>query len=98
MSSLKFYIKPAPGERVQAELTLPAAQESFLLGTVKTAAGDPAVGCAVLLQADGGGVPVHQAVTDETGRFVFGPLPGDQLYIINIYHDDTHVRTVEIGV
>ncbi len=98
MSSLKFYVKPAPGERVETELTLPSAQEAAILGSVRTADGTPAAACTVLLYADGDTVPLKQAFTDAEGRFCFGPLAGDQLYIINIYHDHTRIRTLEIGV
>lgn len=98
MSSLKFYVKPASGERVETELTLPAVQESAILGSVRTADGAPAAACTVLLYADGDTLPLKQAFTDSDGRFCFGPLAADQLYIINIYHDQTHIRTLEIGV
>ena len=97
MSSLKFYVKPAPGERVETELILPSTQEAVILGCVRTADGAPAAACAVLLYGDGDAIPMKQAFTDAEGRFCFGPLAGDQLYIINIYHDDTHIRTLEIG-
>lgn len=98
MSCLKLYVKPAPGERVETDLTLPDAQPATILGTVRTPAGDPAGACSVLLYADGEDAPLHQAFTDEQGRFCFGPLPGDRLYIINIYRDDTRIRALEIGV
>ena len=97
MSSLKFYVKPAPGERVETELILPPAQEAAILGIVRTADGSPAAACTVMLYADGDPIPLRQAFTDAEGRFCFGPLAGDQLYIIIIYHDHTHVRTLEIG-
>lgn len=98
MSSLKFYVKPSPGERVETELALPGEQPALILGTVRLPTSDPAGECAVLLYADGDDAPLHQAFTDEQGRFCFGPLPGDRLYIINIYRDGTRIRSLEIGV
>ncbi len=98
MSSLKFYVKPGPGERVETDLTLPPPLESSIWGTVRAADGAPVASCMVLLYADGEALPLHQAVTDAEGRFCFGPLPGGQLYIINIYRDDVQIRTLEIGV
>lgn len=98
MSTLKYYVKPAPGERVEAALTLPPAQSACILGTVRLPSGDPAGDCAVLLYADGGDAPLHQAFTDGQGRFCFGPLPGGQLYIINVYCDSVRIRTLEIDV
>ncbi len=98
MSSLRLYVKPAPGERVETELTLPPEDDSCILGTVKSPSGDPAGGCAVLLFPEDGGEPLAQAFTDAQGRFCFGPIPGDRLYIINIYRDSARIRTLEIGV
>ena len=42
--------------------------------------------------------PIAQAFTDETGRFLFGPLASEHLYYIHIYRDTTHVRTLEITI
>lgn len=98
MSTLRLYVKPAPGERVETELTIPDEADSCILGTVRTPSGDPAAGCAVLLYPESGDAPLAQAFSDAQGRFCFGPIPGDRLYIINIYRDSARIRTLEIGV
>ena len=98
MSTLRFYVKPAPGERVETELTVPDEAASCILGTVRSPTGDPAGGCAVLLYGEDEAEPLAQAFTDAQGRFCFGPIPGDRLYIINIYRDSARIRTLEIGV
>jgi hypothetical protein len=98
MSSLKFYVKPAPGERVESTLTLPPSQAASIYGVVQTADGTPARGCVVLLYDEHEPAPLAQAFTNEEGQFCFGPLVGDRLYIINIYYDDAQIRTLEITV
>jgi hypothetical protein len=52
----------------------------------------------VLLYGEDEAEPLAQAFTDAQGRFCFGPIPGDRLYIINIYRDSARIRTLEIGV
>ena len=52
MSSLKIYVKPAPGERVETELTLPEAQESSIFGAVRLPSGDLTSFCILFIKRE----------------------------------------------
>jgi hypothetical protein len=94
----KLYLKPAPGERLEAAITLPEDPRAVIFGQVKTQKGAPASSLPVLLFGENDATPLMQAITDEGGCFCFGPLAGDRLYYINVYPGTAKVRTVEVDV
>lgn len=95
-SSLKFYLKTIPGERVEADLTLPEEDGAILTGIVTRRDGEPA-SAAVVLALDGETMqPVGHCQTDAQGLFAIGPLPGGKLYYINVYDGAAPVRVVKI--
>ena len=51
-SSLKFYLKTIPGERVEADLTLPEEDGAILTGIVTRRDGEPASAAVVLAPSD----------------------------------------------
>lgn len=97
-SNLKFFFKAVPGERIETALTLPEDDRSAISGIVHLSDGTPVVSAMVLLCDAETHEPIAQAFTDETGRFLFGPLASEHLYYIHIYRDTTHVRTLEITI
>lgn len=95
-SSLKFYLEAVSGERVEADLTLPADKSSILTGTVTRSDGTPASG-AIVLALDGESMqPVGHCLTDAMGLFALGPLHSKQLYYINVYDSLAPVRIIKI--
>ena len=94
-SSLKFYIKTIPGERVEADLTLPSPGSSILTGIVTRSDGEPAAGAVVLALDSETLLPVRHCLTDSRGFFVLGPLPG-ALYEIHVYDGGAPIRFVKI--
>lgn len=96
MRSYEFYIKPAGGEYVEASVTLPQSGYCVLSGTVTDDAGTPVEEALVLLMEQEAETPLSYTVTDEAGRFWFGPLPGDRLYFLRVQKPDGHIRTLEL--
>lgn len=94
----KVYLKPAPGERLEAVITLPEESRSVIFGQVRSSKGPPAAGLPVLLFEEESAVPLQQAITDEAGSFCFGPIPGGQLYYVQIFRGEANVRTVEVDI
>jgi len=94
-SSLKFYIKTVPGERVEADVSLPPDGGGVLTGTVVRADGEPAPGVVVLALDAGTMQPVCHGLTDAHGFFILGPLPA-ALYQVQVYDGAAPVRTVRI--
>ena len=94
-TSLKFYLKTTPGERVEADLALPESEGAVLTGTVSRHSGDPAAG-ALIVVLDGETLrPVCHCIADAQGIFAAGPLPG-ALYHIHVYDGAAPVRVVTI--
>ena len=93
---LTFFVKTLPGERVEANITLPEPAGSAICGTVTRSGGVPAANVLVLLIKDGEELPQAQCTTDEHGLFCFGPLPEDQLYRICIFEAGRRVRRLEV--
>lgn len=94
--SLTFFVKPLPGERVEANLTLPEAHSCLILGTIRHTGGDAAPGLPVLLFQDGEDSPSMQCITDAHGLFCFGPLEGDQLYQVCVFQTSGRTRRLDV--
>ncbi len=94
-SLLRFYIKPVPGERVEAQLTLPPPAGGIVTGTVTRWDGEPAPGAVVLAVDCESRQPALHTTADDQGFFVLGPLPG-KLYDIHVYDGAAPVRVVQI--
>ena len=96
-SCLKFYLKSAPGERVETELTLPPDAGGVVTGVVTRSGGEPAVSAVVVAAESETGQPVCHCVTDSQGFFVLGPLT-PSLYDIRVYDGAAPIRAVKIEV
>ncbi len=96
MECSKLYLKTVPGERVELEMTAPESQDCLVIGTVVRAEGGPAVGAAVLAMDSETQKPLGQCVTDDTGFFMLGPLPGGVVCTNLVGSGPVPVRTVEI--
>lgn len=96
-SSLKFYIKTVPGERVEADVSLPPEDGGVLTGTVVRADGEPAPGAVVLALDAATMEPVCHGLTDAHGFFLLGPLPA-ALYQVQVYDGASPVRAVQIAL
>jgi len=70
-SSLAFLLS---GLMATAAWTLPAAADTLLSGTIKSAAGEAMGGVTVSAKADGGSITTT-VFTDEAGNYYFPPLP-----------------------
>lgn len=95
MRSYEFYIKPAPGECTEAAVPLPQPQGSVISGRAADGHG-PVEGALVLLMEQETGKLLSYTVTDADGRFWFGPLSGEALYLLRIQKLDGQTRAVEL--
>ena len=93
-----IFIKPAPGERIETTLVLEPAESASLCGLTLRADGTPVGGVLALLYADDGATPIDQAVSDEAGRFCFGPLEADRLYTIHLHERHRAIRVLEVAL
>ncbi len=96
MGSYEFYIKPAPGECVEAAVSLPKAQGAVISGRVSDEKGPVEGALALLLEQDSGAL-LSYTVTDALGQFWFGPLSPETLYLLHIQKLGGHTRTVELS-
>ncbi len=95
--TFRFFVKPAPGERVETTLSLPPEHRALLLGTVLSGT-EPAPELPVLLFDAETHRPLMQAYTDEDGCFALGPLEPERLYCVSVCQCGTAVRTLEISI
>ena len=96
-SCLTFYLKAAPGERVETDLTLPPEAGGVVTGVVSRSSGEPAAAAVVVATACETGQSVCHCVADAQGFFVLGPL-APALYNIHVYDGAVPVRAVQIEV
>lgn len=95
MQSYEFYIKPSPGEYVDATVPLSSSSGAIISGLV-TDRQTPVEGALVLLLEQDSGQLLFYTVTDTQGRFWFGPLPDDTLYLLRVQKLSNQTRTVEL--
>ncbi len=93
-----LFIKPSPGERIETTLILPENTQATLYGQVTRADASPVSGVLVLLFPEENAAPVDQTVTDEAGRFCFGPLEPDRLYTLHLHERHRAVRVLEVSL
>ncbi len=93
---LTFFVKPLPGERVEAHIALPESADCVIFGTITGSNGSPAAGLPVLLLRDGEELPMMQCVTDVHGLFCFGPLEGEQLYQVCVFQTGSRARRLDV--
>ncbi len=91
-------IRPAPGERVETTLLLPTREEAVICGQVLSGDGEPACGVLAVLFSEKSGSPIDHTITDEAGRFCFGALQPEQLYIIHLHEKHRNVRVLEVAL
>ena len=97
MRSYEFYIKPAGGECAITSVKLPQSGHAVLSGRVLDQNDAPVEEALVLLLDQDTEEQLSYTVTDENGRFWFGPLPGDRLYFLRVQKTDGQTRTVELS-
>jgi len=99
MQDLKFYCKPAQGERIETALTIPLDTSSAIHGVLTDPDGAPIPAVLVLLFQIVEDTPpalIAQIMSDAEGHFAFGGLVGDTLYQIKIFQQNTRVRTLDL--
>ena len=100
MQDIKFYCKPAKGERIETALTIPLDTSSAIHGVLTDPDGTPMPTVLVLLFQIAEDAPptlIAQIMSDTDGHFAFGGLAGDTLYQIKIFQQNTRVRTLELS-
>jgi protocatechuate 3,4-dioxygenase beta subunit len=96
-TSVKFYVKPAPGEPVETAVSLERDLSAAVSGTVISSGGAPVGEALVLLfRAGEEKTLIGSQLTDDEGQFFFGPIEGDVLYQIKIYKNTVKVRELEV--
>ena len=96
MRSYEFYIKPGTGEQAETAIPLPRPKGAVIAGRVNDDLG-PVEGALVLLIDQETDALLHYTVTDNLGRFWFGPLDEDRLYFLRVQKLDSSLRTVELS-
>ena len=94
--AMSFFVKTQPGDRVEANVTLPEQGGSSICGVVTGSGGEPAPGVLVLLLRDGEPFPLAQCVSDEHGLFGFGPLAEEQLYQLCVFPAGQRARRLDV--
>ena len=95
----RFYFRPAPGEQIHTEICPAPDGFSAILGAVRECDGEPVENAMTLLfrvAKTGDPELIAQFATDEEGHFFFGPLPGDELYLVKVFKSALNVRELEI--
>ena len=95
----KFYFRPAKGEHIYTVVEPQQDDSATICGRVIDGKGRPRTGALVLLfRPAEGEAPalLGRFITDEDGHFIFGPLPGDTLYLIKIFQEAVKIRELEV--
>ena len=95
MRTFTCYIKPGKGESVHVNLPLPEEDFAVISGAVVSPQGTPEEGALITLRAEDGKT-IAESTTDETGAYLFGPLPPDALYTLEVRKDSRTARNVEL--
>jgi protocatechuate 3,4-dioxygenase beta subunit len=96
-ASSKFYFRPAQGEQIETVIHMEPDQRSAISGIVRDRSDQPVEGALVLLfQAEREGILYGRQFTDDEGRFFFGPIESEVLYLIRIYKNQIKIRELEI--
>ena len=95
----KFFIRPGVNERIETQVNLKAETRSAIHGVIRGENGLP-VADAVVMLFETGNTPddlhhITQMISDENGRFVFGPLTAGKLYMIKIFKNAVKLRELE---
>ncbi|MDR2501766.1 MAG: hypothetical protein LBC78_00755 [Oscillospiraceae bacterium] len=95
MADAKFFFRSGDGAHVEATVTLRQEKHSAISGTVTTDGAKAAEDALVLLYRADDLEFLDRQFTDEDGRFIFGPLCGDELYLVKIHKPDLKPRELE---
>jgi hypothetical protein len=96
MRTYSCYLKPGAGEILDLAATLPAEDSALISGLVAEASDAPVVGALVLLLDQETGNLLSHTLSDDQGRFWFGPLEPDRLYMLRVQKPGGKARTVEL--
>lgn len=98
MSYSKFYFRPAKGEQISTVIAPDNDESACICGRVIDSKKRPVPDALVLLFSTAGDVPslLSSFCTDSDGHFIFGPLTGDELYLIKIYKNSLKLRELEV--
>ncbi|MGE4353602.1 MAG: hypothetical protein AB7D36_05920 [Oscillospiraceae bacterium] len=95
----RFYFRPSKGEQIHTEIRPAPDGFSAILGAVRGLDGEPVENAITLLfRVPEKGEPefIAQFATDEEGHFFFGPLPGEELYLVKVFKSTLNMRELEI--
>jgi hypothetical protein len=105
MADAKFFFKPGEGAHIETRVTLRREKSAAVCGTVMDVTdgigGDaptrdaPVQGALVLLFRADDLRFLDRQFTDEDGQFFFGPLDGDELYLVKIHKPGVSPRSLE---
>lgn len=98
MRQYECFIKPLPGEIIQATIPLPPESGALITGTVLASPDHPLPGALVLLLRHEDGTLLETTVTDTEGRFYLGPMTPDVLYTLRVRAQGTKTRVLELMV
>lgn len=96
MNFHEYYIKPSQGELSTATLSLPEEHSALISGTVLDSAQQPIPEALVLLLGQETGDLLMATLTDELGKYYFGPVSPDTLYKVRIQTPKLHPRILEL--
>ncbi|MCL2084168.1 MAG: carboxypeptidase-like regulatory domain-containing protein [Oscillospiraceae bacterium] len=96
----KFFFRPGVNERIETQVELAPETRSAIHGVIRGVDGLP-VSDAVVMLFETGKTPdelqhITQMISDENGRFVFGPLTAGTLYMIKIFKNAVKLRELEV--
>ena len=104
MTNNHFYIKARKGELVNTHIPLKASDCAIIHGVVTDETAQPIANALVLLfpaaQTENEQTmrPIAHVLSDADGHFAFSGIPGDSLYEIRLFTQNTNIRTLEISL
>lgn len=95
-----FYFNSGENQQIETIVHLSPDTRSAIHGYVRDMKDNPISDALVLLFETGTDPDdlklVSRVFTDKTGRFVFGPLVSNKLYLIRVYKNMEIIRELEI--
>jgi hypothetical protein len=96
LESRECYLKPAPGETLEATVTLPQGEAALVTGQVLNPDGDPQEGVLVLLLEQESRTIQSYTTTDPNGQFFLPPVPSDRLYVLHLQPPSPQPRLLTV--
>jgi hypothetical protein len=96
MRAYSCYLKPGTGETLDLSISLPPEDRALISGLALEDPDAPIAEALVLLLDQETGALISYTVSDDQGRFWFGPLVPDRLYMLRVQKPGGKARTVEL--